>query len=287
MNINGLIIEECYNYIVQSESKIIKKDFNSIRLSALEIANIANQLEEIATSATVPRCSATRYGPLEEEDIIPESVSAHTELFSALVDRVLAYIYGPYMGKTEDGFTYREIMETIRRHDLPENLIGDLPDNGSRDESDKNRIEKLYLHAFSAGAPCYEEEFEIKVLDLHERMNRKIGFTGQLLYAADKVSAIMSALAYCNQNNSAYVSSKYEGLSKNEAHAMSICDIKHKDPESPGHFICFAYEMWTIDYFKQRKLYKYDSTGLITALLIMFTVITKGTWYDWREKDYE
>ena len=115
-------------------------------------------------------------------------------------------------------------------------------------------------------------------------MEEKYGFTGKLLYVADKISAILMVLSYDEMGELSVIGNHNPTISKNESNAMQICDwqLTGKNDDK----LYKASEIWTIDYFKTRELYKYDYTGLATAILIMYTITVKGKWYNWREKDY-
>ena len=253
-----------------------------------EILGLTNQIREVAKSSTVPRSCSTRYSPKTIEKIAPESVGSHTNLMATIIDRVLAHRYGSYFSQTEDNFTYREIMEVARRHDLPENVIGDIPDNGNRHNSELAITERAYHKEFIKNSPSKELKFEERIKKLQDSMNLKNSFSGRLLYAADKVSAIIHVLELDSMSYSPVLSTTDKNLSSAELEAMKICDYRYEHHGLAGPSTDFkASELWTIDYFKTRKLYDYDDTGLITAILIMDTILINGKWYDWRRKDYE
>lgn len=279
-----------FNRIIDSEESISSSPYFAPSCSAKEILGIVQQLECIIKSSFVPRCCTTRYGHFSPKQLAPESVSAHTNLMQIIIDRVLSCRYGPSFDKAEDGFTYREILEVARRHDLPENIIGDIADNGNRNDKSLARTERIYLRAFAQSSPNHETLFEENVRKLQHNMDEKRDFSGRLLYAADKVSAILTTLGYDSQNvqgSLPAMATTFEGASAKEIKAMALCEFRTKCVDETGeHEICRASEMWTIDYFKFRKLYQYDDTGIITAILIMESLIVNGKWYSWREKDY-
>lgn len=278
---NILDIYATYYHVIAREGRL-SREFQTCPPTAEEILNLTDQIKCIVESATVLRACAT-LGGLTKDEIAYESVSAHTNLVSALVDRVLSYEYGPYFDKTEDGFTYREIMEVIRRHDLSENVTGDTPDNGTRDEEAKLSTEHLYLRTFAKQSPSREADFEKHIKQLQYNMEAKCGFTGKLLYAADKVAATLMALCYDSKGMSPGLDSCQPRLSDKELFEMKICEQK-----VPGRADTFYKdsEMWAIDYFEGRKLYQYDTTGLLSAIFIMYIITTNGKWYNWREESY-
>ncbi len=288
-DINNPSIFKDYYRIIENEIKISRDIYTAPKdLDTKELLGLVLQIQSVVDSAMVLRCCATRYG-LTKDKIAFESISAHTNLVQMIVDRVLSYRYGSNFNKTEDGFTYRELMEVIRRHDLPENVTGDIPDDGARDENAKLQVEHKYLKTFAKNSPSREHDFEKNIQKLQYNMEIKHGFSGKLLYLADKVAATLTVLSYDQKGYSPMLPDKIKDLSEKDAKVMSICD--EKIPIStPFHGKATLYrasEMWTIDYLKIRKLYKYDVTGLITAILVMYTLVVRGKWYKWREKDYE
>lgn len=279
---------EKYDQIITGEEKISKGYYNAPPC-ATHILGIAEQLECIVKSGMMPRCCATRYGPLESGQLAYESVSAHTNLVKAIVDRVLAYCYGSDFSKTEDGFTYREIMAVIERHDLPENITGDIADNGKRPDKELARIEHCYLHQFASVSPLFDANFENHVKVLYRDYEFGFGFTGRLIYGADKLAAILMALGYDSVGMSPTMANISTDASAMEHAAMNHCQYReyHVGGSTGDYYLCRASEMWTFAWFKYQEMNKFDETGMLTAILAMYTLIVNGEWYAWREKDYE
>lgn len=277
-----------FNDVITKEVRFTEGQVRIPNMSAEEILGVTNQLRSIARSSTVLRACGTRYG-LTKDKIAFESVGAHTNLMSAIVDRVLSLQYGSNFSQTEDGFTYRDIMEVARRHDLPENVIGDIPDNGNRNNGKLALEERSFWKEFAENSPARERGFEERVKKLQDLMNLKKSFSGKLLYAADKASATIQVFEYDSMDYIPYITTAREDLSENELNAMKICDYRISAPRlmSPPPAGFMASELWMIDYFKGRELYRNDTTGLITAILIMDAIIINGKWYDWRKEDYE
>lgn len=277
-----------FNRIVTCEEALSSYFPYKAPLCVSNILGTVEQLESIVKSSFIPRCCATRYGPVSRGQVVYESVSAHTNLVKAIVDRTLSYYYGPYFDETEDHYTYREIMAAIERHDLPENIFGDYGDNGTRPNKELAAIEHVYQREFSRSSPAHETEFEAKVQKLYKEFELKLGFTGQLIYCADKLAAILTALGYDAIGKPPVMANNYAGASKSEKYAMDIC--QHRDyhiSKAGEYYFCRASEIWTMDYFEFRRIYKYDQTGLLTAILIMETLIVNEEWYTWREEKYK
>lgn len=243
-----------------------------------EIYATATYLAEIAASSLVLRSYNNRYH-LTWDKIAFESVGAHTNLMMALVDRMLGFYYGPDVNLPDSNFTYREIMEAIRLHDLPENIIGDIPDNGSGDIEEKRAQEECYYETFSHHYLKRETVFKQHVLRLLEEMNNQLTDLGKILYCADKVSATLITLQYDAIGIIPRLHDDDKSASARDCREMALCD----EGVNGYHR---ASEMWTIDYLKERRLVDYDTTGYFTAILIMRTLQVRQHWYAWREKDY-
>lgn len=265
-----------YQRIMGQEDKLAKKCWQIPPVN--EIFKTVEQLHEIAESSSVLRSYNGRYG-LTSNKIAYESVGAHSNLCCAILDRCLSYLYGPTLYSIPDGYTYRELMEVIRRHDLPENVIGDIPDNGAGDADTKRKAEMIYFQHFKSLSPFREYEFEDNVNRLLIEMDNQTSFIGKLLYLADKTSALIITLWHDQKGRYPLMSPDSPAVSGRDRAEMKLCDYDFN-----GHYR--ASEMWAIDFFKMRNLTEYDDTGYYTALIVAYTLEVNGCWYKWREKDY-
>ncbi len=269
-------VEQEYIRIIQNERKLTD---NPWRIpSANTIGNISYQISEIAEQALVLRSFNNNYKVTKDKRAF-ESVGAHTNLMMAIVDRAISFLYETESELLEEGYSYREIMEVVRLHDLPENIIGDKPDNGSTDNHSKKVSERYYYNAFFRTYSHENPEFLSRIRRLLEEMEEKTSRIGKLLYCADKVAAIIIVLQYDRNGNPPLLGPKSKGASKRDLKEMSICDGQIRG-------LYRASEMWTIDWLKARKLIDYDETGFFTSLIVMRTLQVHRKWYQWREKDY-
>ena len=264
-----------YERIMQKESDYMGKYWTLPPVG--EVFKTVKQLDQIAESSSVLRSYNNRYG-LTRDEYAYESVAAHTNLGLAMLDRCLSYMYGPDMD-LPDVYSYRELMEVLRRHDLPENEIGDIPDNGEAENSGKRTAETAYFNAYSSYSPLREHFFEENVNRLLNEMEDKASFFGKMLYATDKTSALFITLWHDKVGRHPLMHPNSRKISGRDFSEMQICDDTVNG--------CYrASEMWAIDYFKMRELEQYDDTGYFTALIVAYTLIVNGRWYIWRENDY-
>lgn len=270
-----LSLHKEYERIMQRESKIAGK--NWIIPPVREVFKTNKQIGQIVESSSVLRSYNNRYG-LTRDKCAYESVAAHTNLCMTILDRCLSYMYGPDMD-LPDMYTYRELMEALRRHDLPENIIGDIPDNGEAENSGKRATEITYFNAFASYSPLREHFFEENVNRLLTEMEDKSSFFGRMLYVTDKISALFITLWHDSVGRHPLMHPKSRKISGRDFAEMQICDDKVNG--------CYrASEMWAIDYFKMRELEQYDDTGYFTALIVAYTLAVNGHWYIWRDHDY-
>lgn len=243
-----------------------------------ELFGICYRLGEIAQSSLVLRSYSKTYLSCKE-DFAYESVGAHTNLMISLVLEALRFYNTKEIYLAAEGYNMHNIIEAIQLHDLPENIIGDIPDNGSFDHDEKRAEEVRYYDNYKKYYPSFPRQYFCKTFQLLDEMEAKNSEIGRLLYCADKASAIIFSLQQDHNGIPPMLSRNNKCVSKRDREEMALCDLERDKKYR-------ASEMWTIDWFKMRKLIKYDDTGFFTALIIMRTLQVNGCWYFWREKDY-
>lgn len=282
-----------FSEIMQQEVYYIlppsKHPYRDVLFNPEYFENLARRILEITENSTVLRCCATN-GRLTEDIFASESVAAHTNLVLALTD--YAIDHPCYPRENHSHYSHREITEAIRLHDLPENEIGDIPDNENLEHARKATQEAEYYKRFFSYYPNYRRSFIENVKSILAEMESKSTELGSTIYLADKISAIIMALYYDSIDLNPYAKAQDRSLSRSGRKATELCDrvIYLTEPTTGGiPFFNSGYylsELWTIDYFIGRRLYRYDFNGFFTATLVMTTLITKGHWYKWRENDY-
>lgn len=277
---------------------------SSFVTSAIDIRRAVEQIREVAINSTVQRSYIVSYhldgrgqfvlqgetidGEKRTRNLVYESDAAHANLVSEIIDQALMACYGGDFGQagsqypvTSDGYTYRDINKAARYHDLGENLTGDDPDNASGDPERKTSYELAHIGAITDNAPSYDAGANSRVLKLLQSMVKKDTPTGRLLYICDKLAATFMTLTYDSLGYPPRLSPTDSCVSARDFDEMMMCDTV--DDDGFRH----ASEMWTVDMLHIRNLIEYDDTGFITACLVMYTLMVRGKWYDWRERDYE
>lgn len=277
---------------------------SSFVTSAIDIRRAVEQIHEVAMNSTVQRSYIVCYhldgreqfvlrgetidGEKRTRNLVYESDAAHANLVSEIVDQALMACYGGDFGQvgsqypvTSDGYTYRDIIKAARFHDLAENLTGDVPDNDSCDPVRKTSCELARISAITDNAPSYDMETNSRVLKLLQSMAKKDTPTGRLLYICDKLAATFMTLTYDSLGYPPRLRPSDPYASARDFDEMMMCDVVDEDGSR------YASEMWTVDLLHIRNLIQYDDTGFITACLVMYTLMVRGKWYDWRERDYE
>jgi 5'-deoxynucleotidase YfbR-like HD superfamily hydrolase len=268
-----------YRRIMKEEAKINPAcEFYACH-EADPVYMMAKHIQEVTKASFVGRSYNVRY-KLADCNQVFESVAAHTNLVIALIDGAMS-INNQMKNKIKNSYSYREILEVARIHDLPENRIGDWPDNGSRDDAMKAMLEDEYLKEYLLYYPADTPEFKQHVLQLFNEMNNQSTPSGRLIYMADKTSAIIATLTLDLIQRSPMMHINNKDASERDKTEMNICD--HCSVKGYRK----ASEMWTIDHFRLRKLNRFDDTGFFTAILVMYTLLINGRWYHWRELDYE
>ncbi len=272
-----------YSRIMEQES-IFNPACKTLAHYTSSIYHASRYIGEIARSCLLPRSWCGIFGLGGREDFVNESVGAHTYLFMTMVDVFLhsdfARDYYFDCGYTVDGYRYEQIMEAIRLHDLPENLIGDIPDNAMRDEAKKNQLEDNWYASFRSEYEDYRRIAYDEIIQILVNMRDKRTETGKMLYTADKYSLVIASLVCDKLGHSPQMRINDSKASGRDYEEMSYCDTRED-------FVYDASEMFTVDIMHIRKIYQYDETGFFTAILVMSTLMVKNHWYDWRDKEYK
>lgn len=271
-----------YKKIMEKEGQIMEWD--NVIDDAEPIYNAANQLLEIAYSMLVPRS----YVPEEQHAKVTGSpnisIAAHTFLMSAMLDRALTYYEEQEQENIYDifGYTYREIMEAARQHDLPENVIGDHKDNGTRDNEGLATEEIKYWEEFSKYSIRDEDsEFDAIVLELlKDSLDYPTSDIATVMHLADKFSSVIEMLVCDAAGVPVYKSYGDADLSADDLALMELCDSCESGK-------CRASEVYTASFLHQRQLGLEDEIGFFVGVIVMATLLVRGKWYNWREADYD
>lgn len=273
------------NHIIGEYQKAIKKTGLHVAVSAEELYGTMLQLSQIAYSTLISRSYNLRYNLTNCPDTF-ESVASHSFLIESMMDSALSFLYGPNFTQTTDGFTYREIMQAIRRHDLPEIYTADIPDNGDRNDQALAKTEDLYWRQYSHDSPSRECKTDQNVKYLLEDSRSNFSTTtGRQIHAADKASAIFAALCFEEKGFTPWMVEDDTLASAREASIMKKCSRGKFDHLTvvwllEARYQRYASEMWTIDFF-DREFHKMDYGHYFTALIIMKTIAVTGKWYDY------
>lgn len=265
-----------------------------ISVNFKKVYNTVAKSLEYAGSEYNPSSYNQKAGTTKEKNTA-ESVAAHSFVMERLTKMVLEILYKDDIEngrKLKDtGHTLDEVTEAASRHDLPENLISDIADNGSFNRDEIAEAEQKYWENYSKYS-LRSPEYERNVNQLLDEMNAKSTVLGQILYLSDKVSRLISTLTsdflsrkediqrdHFSDVKSPRMWEKDESLSIRDRKEMELCDSNEN-----GYYK--ASEMWTVDFLHIRRISRYDHTGYFTAILIMATLAVNAMWYKWRENDY-
>ena len=286
VDLHATVIEQeeilrLYEAIMKEEKKISFNNWDI--LPAKEIYGIVLYVFEVAKNGLVSRSCNSRCGYMKPGELVLESDGAHTNLVQAIVQSGRRHL-------ELKNYALETVTDAIIWHDLPENVTGDIPDDGQRNEAAKAKFERKYFKNLSQYASPHNiiEVLKIQELlsemanhssDIPEHLLSERVKTGRFLYLADKVSFIVSTLCYRYYNKPLLAEKKNPMFSDRDRREMAICDYQE------GGF-CRYSEMVTIDYFKERKHIEKDYTGYFTALIVMLTLFINKRWYRWRIADY-
>lgn len=258
------------------EDKSLRLSVDSPEFAKGWIDDVVWQIFEVAKSAFVSRSYNSLYN-LCEDEMVYESVSAHTNLVEAIATWAFDLLPAFRRSYLIGDYSFKDIQEAIRVHDLSENEIGDIPDNGGHDEEEKNAIEMTYYKKYAE--KYHNFIFAKRVVELLDAMQKKNSFVGRMIYLSDKVAALIITLCLDEMGHPPLADLVSPWASNRDRAEMRLCD---NTKDGMRH----ASEMWTMDFFEMRKLCQYDDTMFFTALIVAATLRVNGRWYRWRERSY-
>lgn len=251
---------------------------------------VAQRIIDVAENSNILRCRSGM-GHLTTDVEAYESDGSHTNLVSATTDAALDFEYG--WGIDPPNYTRKEFGESVRLHDLPENVSGDMPNNNSAIVPKKNRIEGEY---YDKAVRCYYDPYEVGESIVHmRRLLAELAALGEavknytdytpesrIFYGADKLAAIIDTLNGDRRGDLPHAGYNDPDITDINHKEMDLCELRH-----PKYGDYLLSEIWTVDFLYARELTRYDDTGFFTGLLIMTTLLChKGKWYHWRENQY-
>lgn len=190
-----------------------------------------------------------------------ESVLEHVAGTLILVNLISAY-YPEAIPRTE----LLAYILLLLHHETGEGKIGDLPDDGRRDEAEKNRIELEALKAYSQTLP--PDLGQDLVIDFME-FQSKISQRGQVTYCIDKIEAVFQGLLYEMEGRG--------GDMQNKAKAWKVSEQDQKYMVQTG--TTRLVDNWAAHFLD--KIKDLPCAPLFIEILRSAVEDVRGEWFDW------
>lgn len=200
----------------------------------------------------------------------PESVSEHS--FSVIE---LAISISRHFPGTINPYGIMRFIRILKYHDLPEKDIGDILDDGDRNESEKNRREHAIMTEFVRNWPEHEREhflhdYQIFQTPYSEHNNVMDNCFAEIAYLCDKIDAVFRALIYESYGHHGFcdqtLATKRDQESFDFTGTTNIVD-------------CWAYQ-FIVYVLPKSSLFNDLFFGLLKAAVID----VRGQWFSWAEK---
>lgn len=158
----------------------------------------------------------------------PESVAEH--IFGTLATTYLFQAIYKVGADCEDDAKY--MYDTILLHEVGERVITDLPDDGSRDTNEKDRVELRLMREF---AEHFTTPARFKAVESFKDFQRCDNFA----YLMDKFNFVMKQLWYCSKGLMGYMSDKAAAgkLSEQDLMFMDQTDSDLAVINTAAHFL--------------------------------------------------
>lgn len=200
----------------------------------------------------------------------PESVSEHSLGTIELVMGISRF----FPNKIPQSELYRYI-RLLKYHDVAEKDVGDIADDGTRDEDDKNRREYESTKAFVIDWPENEKEHFLRDYKaFQEPYNDKLSLDErkfvQICYLCDKTDAILKAIVY-------EIYGQFGGLNP-----LTSSPVDRKEVERIG--TDNAVDCWTYRYFEKEWARPSYCREIFIGIIKAAILDVRGEWFSWANK---
>ena len=198
----------------------------------------------------------------EEKSITPkrESDLEHTAGMQNLI-RLIHFFFPEIIPDTQ----LHDYLFGAELHELGEIATGDIPDDGNRNEREKDRIERLKIRNYLSKLPePYRSQGEL-IFDEFQKRNTSFG---QILYCIDKTEAILQGLVYENHGR--------PGILKNKP-IVSTNDIIYAQKTNSFSLV----DIFALSFFEKAK--EYTNIVFFGKLIKTATIDVRGMPFEWPE----
>lgn len=197
------------------------------------------------------------------EPLRSESVAEHTYGTLILLDEIAMFC--PEL--VSDVELVRG-MRLLLRHEVGEGEIGDLPDDGRRDEARKDKMELLAMMRFCQELP---REHGPAIVRDFTKFQQRSSELAQVIYCVDKIEAVLQGLIY-EQDGRGDLSRKpevAESLSEQDKYYMQQTGSKR------------LVDNWSAHFFDLTREFRY--APVFRAILRAAVEDVRGEWFAWAE----
>lgn len=160
-------------------------------------------------------------------------------------------------------------MLAAEAHEIGEVLIGDIPDDGQRDEALKIKQEKAAVAKFAEALP---EVVRADLLKFFDEFDDKSSKRGRILYCADKIEAVLQGLLYESKG--------LVGDIRCKEHIVKLSEQDQRGVAKSGSFRLA--DIWAVHFVE--KVRKYPEAEIFLEILDVAVHDVRGEGFAWMEQ---
>lgn len=210
-----------------------------------------------------------------------ESDAEHTLGMAALV--MLVAMYFPQLIHPSETALF---MQVALLHEMGETVIGDIPDDGRRDEAKKTTKERQIVLQFVKNMP---EPHGTNLIDAFIEFQDRTTRRGRLLYGLDKLEAVLQGLIYEKEGRGGDIRNKAAQLRLSEQNRESVrrasstwsC-LSDRDRENMerAHSTRLV-DIWSVHFLE--LIQGMPEAPVLRRILKAAVLDVRGEWFDWAE----
>ena len=214
---------------------------------------------------TVIRSGFGLYGIYKLPETFYDEGRSESDAEHTLGTLILLRLISEFQPEVLEKLNYRELNDVLLLHEIGEIELGDIPDDGSRNEDFKNQTEYRVAESF---VKVFGNRR--RIMHIFKNFQKRARRTGELLYMIDKAEAILQGLIYEKQGRGGHLFKK----------PAEVTERDRLSYEATGRDDLV--DIWAYGFVKRSRKFRFYEQ--IFSIIEEAVIDVRGKSFDWIDK---